>query len=207
MKKTIYIFTNAMMPDIIKIGLTSNVEQELWSLSSNEGVPARFECYYSCEFENGEEIEKEIHDGLGVCCIDSKKGFFKFNTEGAKTLIEGYALRGQDKAISTKRKKRSPFKFSMINIPVGSVPVGSTLVFFNGQTGIIDKTKIATLISIEKNQIEFEGIKGKVSPVASRVLKKYFGAANDVSVRGPDYWMFEGETLSQRRDRIEKINK
>ncbi|MDB2668780.1 GIY-YIG nuclease family protein [Alphaproteobacteria bacterium] len=43
MSEFVYILTNPTIPDLVKIGRTTNLEERLRSLSSHTGVPVPFE--------------------------------------------------------------------------------------------------------------------------------------------------------------------
>ena len=45
MSNIVYIFINQSMPDMVKIGITDNVERRVKELSGSSGVPLPFECY------------------------------------------------------------------------------------------------------------------------------------------------------------------
>ena len=49
----VYILTNTEMPDLLKIGVTKDLDQRLKSLSAHSGVPVPFECFYACEVSDG----------------------------------------------------------------------------------------------------------------------------------------------------------
>ena len=65
MSEFVYILTNPSIPDLVKIGKTTNIKKKMRSLSGPSGVPLPFECYYCCEVKNMEEVEKRLHIGLG----------------------------------------------------------------------------------------------------------------------------------------------
>ncbi len=65
MSEYVYILTNPTIPDLVKIGRTTNLEERLRSLSSHKGVSVPYECYYCCEVADGNDIEKRLHFGLG----------------------------------------------------------------------------------------------------------------------------------------------
>ncbi len=193
MKKLIYIFTNPAMPKLIKIGQTSNLEQELNGLSFQTGVPEPFECYYCCEVEDGANIKETIHDFLGDYRVSPEKDFFKFSPEKVKKILT-LPISEQKKIIVKEKTRKVKFNFSMLDIPIGS-----TLTFFNDKTKIEDKAKVAIVTG--DREIEFEGKRGAVSPIALYALQKYFGG-NYEALQGPRYWMFNDETLLDRRERM-----
>ena len=83
MTDIIYILTNPVMPDLLKIGRTTNLEKRIKQLSSDTGVPVPFECYFACEVGNGIEVEKRLHFGFGDHRINPKREFFKTWAEDA----------------------------------------------------------------------------------------------------------------------------
>lgn len=202
MSDFVYILTNPTMPDLVKIGCTSNLEERLRSLSSHSGVPVPFECYYCGEVDNGLEIENRLLKGLGDHRINPKREFLQISPERVKILLEGYSNRevtpGSDivdsreeqDALDRVRSKRPAFTFPMVNISIGS-----ELTF------IRDETITATVVS--DREIEFEGKVDKLSPITSEILRTRFGK-NMPSVRGPDFWIFDSETLTERRLRLEE---
>jgi hypothetical protein len=47
MSNIVYLLTNPSMPDIVKIGFTSDLTVRMRSLYSSS-VPVPFECYFAC---------------------------------------------------------------------------------------------------------------------------------------------------------------
>jgi len=64
MSKIIYLITNPSMPDLVKIGQTSDLEERMRSLY-NSSTPVPFECFYACEVDDPKEIEKRLHNAFG----------------------------------------------------------------------------------------------------------------------------------------------
>jgi len=201
MSEFVYILTNPTIPDLVKIGRTKNLEERLKSLSSHSGVPVPFQCFYCCEVTDGSEVEKRLHFGLGDHRVNPKREFFRINPERVKVLLEGWSIRdvtpskdvveSQEEQDSLNREisRRPVFTFQMVNIPTGS-----ELTFLK------DETKVS-IVSGDR-EIEFEGQKYSLNQVTMELLNKEFGK-NWKSVRGPDYWIFENETLTERRMRME----
>ena len=201
MSEFVYILTNPTIPDLVKIGKTTNLEGRLKTLSGHAGVPVPFECFYCCEVENGSDIEKRLHFGLGDHRINPKREFFRINPERVKILLEGWSIRDvtpegdfveskeEQDSLDRERSRRPAFTFSMVDIPIGS-----ELTFLK------DETKIARVAS--DREIEFEGVQSSLSKITREVMEKDFGR-NLTSCRGPDYWIFENETLTDRRLRLE----
>ena len=201
MSEFVYILTNPTIPDLVKIGRTKNLEERLKSLSSHSGVPVPFQCFYCCEVTDGSEVEKRLHFGLGDHRVNPKREFFRINPERVKVLLEGWSIRdvtptsdlvdSQEEQDSLNREisRRPVFTFQMVDIPIGS-----ELTFLK------DETKVS-IVSGDR-EIEFEGQKYSLTQVTMELLNKEYGK-NWKSVRGPDYWIFENETLTERRMRME----
>ena len=201
MSEFVYILTNPTIPDLVKIGRTKNLEERLKSLSSHSGVPVPFQCFFCCEVTDGSEVERRLHFGLGDHRVNPKREFFRINPERVKVLLEGWSIRdvtpskdivdSQEEQDSLNREisRRPVFTFQMVDIPIGS-----ELTFLK------DETKVS-IVSGDR-EIEFEGQKYSLTQVTMELLNKEFGKTWK-SVRGPDYWIFENETLTERRMRME----
>ena len=201
MSEFVYILTNPTIPDLVKIGRTKNLEERLKSLSSHSGVPVPFQCFYCCEVTDGSEVEKRLHFGLGDHRVNPKREFFRINPERVKVLLEGWSIRDvtpssdlvdspeEQDSLNREISRRPVFTFQMVDIPIGS-----ELTFLK------DETKVS-IVSGDR-EIEFEGQKYSLTQVTMELLNKEF-EKNWKSVRGPDYWIFENETLTERRMRME----
>ena len=204
MSEFVYILTNPTIPDLVKIGRTTNLKERMRSLSSHSGVPVPFECYYCCEVENSKEVEKRLHTGLGDprIKINPKREFFRISPERVKVLLEGYSIREvnlegdvvedpeEQEVLNRERSRRPVFTFSMLNISTGS-----TLKFLR------DETKIVTVTG--DREVEFEGNRTSLNQVTLDLHRNDHGK-NWTTVRGPDYWICENETLTERRLRMEE---
>jgi hypothetical protein len=203
MSEFVYILTNPTIPDLVKIGRTKNLEERMRSLSSHSGVPVAFKCFYCCEVENGTDVEKRLHFGLGDHRVNPKREFFRINPERVKILLEGWSIRDvtptsdivdsreEQESLNRESSRRPVFTFSMVDIPIGS-----ELTFLKDET----KTSIVS----GDREIEYGGTRTSINRVTMEILKTEFGKTWN-SVRGPDYWIFENETLTERRMRIEDI--
>ena len=203
MSEFIYILTNPSIPDLVKIGRTTNIKERMRSLSSHSGVPVPFECYYCCEVENSKEVENRLHVGLGDprIKINPKREFFRISPERVKVLLEGYSIREinldgdvvedseEQEVLDRERSRRPVFTFSMLNIPTDS-----TLTFLR------DETKIVTVTG--DREVDFEGVRSSLNQVTLDLLRNDHGK-NWSRVRGPDYWIYENEILTDRRLRME----
>lgn len=99
------------------------------------------------------------------------------------------AQRDARKARKLSRVSRSRFNFDMLDIPNGA-----TLVF------IKDESETCTVIS--ENTVSYKGAEYRLSTLAKELLHKR--GINWNTVQGPAMFKYNGEVLSERRDRIER---
>ncbi len=85
-------------------------------------------------------------------------------------------------------ERRPPFRFSLADIPIGA-----ELQF------IRDEKMVCKVIN--DRTVEFLGERKSLSAAASELLSK--SGRKSTQVQGPIYWLYEGETLEERRQRIE----
>lgn len=215
MSDIIYILTNETFPGLVKIGFTTNLDERIRTLSTS--VPEEFECYYSCEVEEGtgRDVERRLHTAFEDLRVP-KKEFFKIKPRRVKAVLEllavqnttsdryviknrGTSNRKNKKPLDRKKSRRPSerrksgkaplFTFSMVNIPMGSE-----------LTLLEDKTKTAKVVGERK--IKYKGRIDFISTITQDIFNNELGI-NWSAVRGANHWLFEGETLSARRARFE----
>ena len=201
MSEIIYILTNPVMPDLVKIGKTVNLEERVRSLSGHTGVPVPFEVYYACTVEDASEVEKGIHDGFGDHRTNPKREFFKINPERVVSILKLVQLQDitpsddyvespeEQKSLDKERVKRERFKFSSVGIPVGAI-----LTFAR------DENVTATVVN--DRTVKFEGEDMSLSRAADIALRRM--GINWSAVQGANHWNYEGEILVERRIRLEE---
>lgn len=202
MPEIVYILENPFMPDLVKIGRTDKgLAERMRELSSQTGVPVSFECYYACEVENSKKVEKGLHDGLEDHRVNTRREFFKIGPGKVKAILELLAIKdvtptgdvvedtADQRALDNARAKRPNFQFSMVGIEVGS-----EIKF--------QKDENITCRVVGDKKVEFEGKEFFLNKVTLDILENRFGEKK-LSVRGPDFWLYEDETLTDRRLRME----
>ena len=207
MPEIVCILENPFMPDLVKIGKTKkSVEERMNDLYSTKGsgVPAPFECYYACEVENSDEVEKAFHYGFGAHRVNQNREFFRVEPRRVKAILELLAIKdvtpegdvvedtADQRALDNARAKRPNFQFSVVGIEAGS-----ELKFLKDETIIC---KVAD--DKDNRKVEFEGEELFLNKATLDILKKQFDE-EPRSVRGPDFWLYEDETLTERRLRME----
>ncbi len=105
-------------------------------------------------------------------------------TELEVTPGETPELDEQGAEVPVKPPKRPAFKFSMVGISQGT-----ELTFLRDQT--------KTCVVVDDRYVHYEGEDTALSPLTQRLLNY------STSPAGPDYWLYDGETLSERRKRLE----
>ncbi len=185
------------MPGYVKIGRTNNnLEQRIKELSGSTSVPLPFTCFYACTVKDSNFVEHQLHDAFDNNRVNPKREFFQIapervvsalklaeieNITPKKDIVEN---KEDQNALDEARKIRPQFRFDMVGIPVGS-----ELVFSRDES---IKAKV-----LDNKLIEFNNETTSLSLSAQKILGYQYGVA------GTDYWMYEGETLDERRKRIE----
>jgi len=196
MDQIVYVLINEAMPGYAKIGITNNLEQRIRSLDTT-GIPLPFECFYACKVDDSAFVERQIFDAFMDHRVRSSREFFEISPERAVAILKLVEIENvtpkkdfvesqeDQKALNEARTKRPDFNFNMVDIPVGA-----ELIFARDEN---IKSKV-----VDKNKIELEGEITSLSKSARELLDYDYGVAGSL------YWMYEGETLDERRRRFEE---
>jgi len=209
MSGIVYCLANPAMPDHIKIGRTSNISERLKSLD-NTSVPLPFECLYAIDVDDPDNVERLLHDVFRDSRTRRTREFFEVG--GERVIAAMNLTRGRDVtpredtvedqesqvALDKARTIRAAFNFDM----VGVAP-GTTLEFY-------DDPSITCVVQNAK-QVVFDGKETSLSLSAVKVLISRKQAAGEIisapisseGGNGPIYWYLDGESLNQRRKRME----
>ncbi len=197
MSEIVYVLTNECMPGLVKIGRTStNVEQRMRELYTT-GVPYPFECFFAARVENADFIEKKIHFAFGDHRVPTNKEFFRISPNRVSAILELVMIEEVTPQVVLEQshemiqfsERRPPFKFTIAEVPIGAV-----LQFAR------DENITCTVINDRK--VKFRDEETSLSSSALELLKERGWKSNQV--QGPNYWLYEGETLEERRLRIEE---
>lgn len=201
MDNIIYILINEAMQGLCKIGHTKNsIERRLRELSVPPGVPLPFECFYAKKVKlSATEIERWLHDLFEKNRLNPRKEFFTTPPEKivlALKYIEGEEVvlnqnvvaddKREIRALNKKRAIRDRFNFKMADIPIGA-----ELVFSRDES---IKAKV-----VDNRHIEFKREVMSLGKAANSILKYKYKH----KVAGTLFWMYENETLDERRRRFE----
>lgn len=199
MNDIIYILTNEAMPGLVKIGFTTtSIEQRIRELDST-GIPLSFECFYAAIVKEGKLVERKLHDLFRDVRVRLNREFFRVDPERVRIALSlaaiedvtpqvNLALSSEDVEALQEHERLQPFRFSFAKIPPDSI-----LRFTR------DENKTCRVIN--DKYIEFEGEMMSLSGAALQLLKAM--GYQSQQVQGPLYWAYEGETLVERRHRLE----
>ena len=200
MNEIIYILINEAMPGYVKIGKTStSLEQRIRELSSSTSIPLPFTCFYACTVKDSAFVEHQLHDAFDNNRINPRREFFQIapqrvvsalklaeieNITPKKDIVEDKEDQDALNEARETRERRSPFRFDMVDIPAGAE------IYFSRDESI--KARV-----IDNRFIELNGEKTRLSNSAQKLL------GYDYVPQGTAYWMYDGETLDERRQRME----
>jgi hypothetical protein len=195
----VYVLTNPVMPGLVKIGFTTELEQRLRSLDTT-GLPLPFECFYAAEVSDCRRIEKALHEAFDDHRVRKSREFFRLSPEKPRAIIRLLAIKevtpGADivetaddqRALNEERARRSGFRFDMVGIKPGSV-----------LTSVFDEAVSA--IVLDNRYVDFRGERTSLSTSAKIVAHE--NGLMWSSVRGPAYWKYEGKPLSEWQEAAE----
>jgi len=198
MSEIIYILINEAMPGYVKIGKTStSLEQRIRELSASTSIPLPFTRFYACTVKDAVFVEHQLHDAFDNNRINPRREFFQISPERVvsalklaeienvtpkKDFVESHE--DQQALNQVRAEMRAKFNFKMVDIPVGA-----ELVFSRDEN---IKAKV-----VDNKSIDFNNQTTSLSASAQKIL------GYDYRVQGTAYWMYEGETLDERRKRLE----
>lgn len=201
MTEIIYILTNEAMHGYVKIGKTgTSLEQRVRELSGSTSVPLPFTVFYACTVANATFVEHQLHDAFDNNRVNPRREFFSIDPERVVAALKLAQIEDitprmdivdsaeDQKSLDVARQIRSRFNFDMVDIPLGAE------LYFSRD----DTVKAIVVGRSGSDTIEFNGVRTSLSRAAQEVL----GYTNNVS--GTAYWAYEGETLDERRKRLEE---
>lgn len=212
MKGVIYILTNPSFPQYVKIGYASDLGRRLGELNRSEALPYAFRAYATYDTDK-RLTDKALHELLDTLNPDLRtietfngqkrsREFFEMSAEDAYSILEAIArisgtenrlhrvtptgeqLEEEREAEQTRTARRAPFRFSMVGLKPGD-----KVAFAR------DPSKQATVV--DDRRVEYEGVTASLSSLAERLT----GLGH--ALQGPLYFTYEGELLTDRRERME----
>lgn len=206
MSGIVYCLTNPAMPGYIKIGRTTDLTARLRSLDTTS-VPLPFECVFAVEIPNPEQVERLLHETFADARVRDSREFFEvgeLRVVAAMRLTGGRDVTPEEdvvedaeaqRALDSARARRQVFNFEMVGLPHGA------LLHFASDPSV-------TCSVAGRRTVLFEGQEVSISAAATTVLRRQsnYGAwihRATLSVQGPLYWIYDGESLDDRRRRME----
>ena len=207
----VYILTNpSFKEDWVKIGKSSRPVDVRSKELDNTAVPLPFEIYATMQTSKYNEVEKMVHkmiDRLTDLRIRQNREFFNVPPQVALDILRDIAnaiddavvtlykdnqpiLEGEEHPKEKREIKRGRFKFSMVDIPIGSM-----ITFI--PTGIQVKV-------VSDDQIEYEGRIYKLSPFVGTFMpaeKRNTSGA----YQGAKYFTYKGKVLDDLRREKEEF--
>lgn len=217
-KGVIYILTNPSFPQYVKIGYASNLPRRLSELNRSETLPYAFRAYatYEVDHKLTDKVLHELIDKLNpdLRTIETFNGktrtkeFFEMSSEDAFSILDAIArisgttdrlhrmtptgeqmedeTRAEIVREETKhrRRMRTSFRFSMVGLKPGDVV-----------TFTEDSSKRAVVVN--DRHVEYDGVTSSMSALVARWL-------GVKSIQGPLYFEYNGERLTDMRDRMER---
>lgn len=196
-EEIVYILINEAMPDYIKIGRTTDLEQRLRSLYRTP-VPLPFEVFYACSVSDSAEIERWLFEIFDDRRVSKEREFFRVAPERVATALRRVAItdktpkktytesKEDEIALEKAHSRRDKFNFRLVSIPIGAEITMEV-------NGVVHKARV-----VDDNHIELNDTVTSLSTSAQKILGYSYRVA------GTLYWMYEGETLHERRVRMEE---
>ena len=194
----VYILTNQSMPGLIKIGKTENNVTQRMSELFNTSVPLPFEFYYAARVNDNSAVEKSFHKAFEDFRVNSSREFFKMDPYKAKVILQLLAQEDvtprDNPAIDVETEKAldKVSKSGKFNFTSFGIPLGATLHYVSDP--------LITCTVNDERTVNFQG--QIVSTSRAAVLANASRGGLATSLQGPIWWLFEDETLSNRRERL-----
>lgn len=197
----VYVMINQAMPGYVKVGRTNNIDRRLQDLDWTN-IPLPFQCFYAARVSNAVFAEAQLHEAFGDNRVRAKREFFRISPERVVAALRLAAIADvtpghPDETLSEDirqdleeaRARRAAFNFTMVEVPIGAM-----LQFAR------DAAITATVVDAKR--VQFSGQAMSLSEAARLALAQK--GMSWSAVQGPLYWQYEGETLDERRRRMEE---
>ena len=194
----IYILTNPSFPEYVKIGYAAKLEERLRQLNRSEAIPYAFRAYATYEVESNltdvvfhdllDRLNPDLRSIETFVGRERKRCIAKISGTEArlkKLTPEGHEILDEEMANEIAREaRRGPFRFSKYGIPVGA------------KIKYINDPSIEVVV-VDDRHVSYKGVTTSTSALAKELLE------SEYQVQGTAYFTYEGEKLTDRRDRME----
>lgn len=202
----VYILTNPAMPGLVKIGCTERtIEDRLRELAGPAGVPMPFECFLAVEVDDPWPLEQALHEAFADSRINRRREFFELSPDKPAAFLKYIGVRNaamknvtpaqdvveyteEQVALDNERRRRSHFRFSQVKIPFGAE-----------LTSVFDTSQKVTVV--DDRNVLFRGVVMSLS--SSALIMAQETGRNWSAISGPQFWMYNGKSLTEVRDEVE----
>lgn len=192
----VYVLKNEAMPGYVKIGLTqqNDVQQRLKQLD-NTSTPLPFECVYAARVPDCRKLERTLHFVFGEKRVRLNREFFQTEPDLVRAIIELVAIKDEavcDDAQEITAEQRGAIeevkraRAEALTLDRLGLKLGDTLTFTK------DPSVVCTVAGPRK--VLFRGQEITLSAAALIAVREM--GYDWSTVRGADYWAFEGVKLS-----------
>lgn len=205
----IYILTNPSFPEYVKLGYADDIKKRLEQLNRSECTPFAFRVYATYEVSS-RLTDMKIHNVIdrlnpslrSIDNIDGKKRvreFYAMTKEEAYSILEAIAeINGLEKNLHlvepTEKEKKEEETARRILKNSDFYELGLK----NGDVLLFVKNKNIKCSVISNKKVLYENKEYSLSALASELL-------DYKSVNGFRYFEFEGETLWDKRRKMEEL--
>lgn len=181
------------MPDYIKIGRTNDIDRRIRDLDWTN-MPLPFQCYYAATVKDVNFVERQIHTAFADNRARTNREFFKMNPERVVAIIklveiENVTPNRQVEETPEVKEELSKIYKKRFNFEAVGIPLGAVLQFIRDRS--------ITAVVTQGSNVEIQGAVKSLSRAAQDLLHVAY------PVQGPIFWVYEDETLDERRRRIE----
>lgn len=194
----VYILTNPVMPDLIKIGRTDGpIEDRVRQLSAVPGVPVPFEVFFAAEVEDSIGWERALHEAFDDRRVNPRREFFRLSPDKPFAILKMAHLRNvtphhdivdsKEELDALDRERRRGANFSFAGMPIQTGAILQSVFDEGIECQVVDDRSVlfrGTVTSLSRSALEIAHEKGH----------------GWTTIRGPAYWKYEGRTLVELRE-------
>ena len=196
----VYVLENeAFAIRVVKIGKTGQQDWVARIRQLNTAVPLPFTCAKASRVDDMGKVERFLHQTFAPAQHQWRGEFFEVEAWRVAQVLELFETEDvtdfapvpdsdEERAINVtvgKKETREAFTFEVAKIPVGE------------KLGFRGRPEIEVVVVDDRTTVSFEGESYTMSALATVIKEK------DYVVQGILWWTYDGETLLQRRQRME----
>jgi hypothetical protein len=199
----VYVLTNAAMPGIVKIGLTTRdkIDNRLKELFKTN-VPVPFKCEFACKVDDCRKVESALQIAFRPYRFPQRE-FFKIDPDQAIAILKLLEIREitdeinqeikesttkeeRDAGEKLEKQRRPPLNFKDMDILIGSL-----LKFTE------DDSEVEV---VGDKKVKYLGETYSLTSLTKKLLKLEY------AVQPTGYWLFNGKNLKEIYEETYVIN-